>query len=311
MARKLISIVTPTYNEIHNIEELLSQVYEVIKPLENYDFEFLVIDNCSTDGTQDKLRELAAKNSSLKVIFNNRNFGHIRSPYWGILQSTGDATIYMASDLQDPPNLIPEFIQNWEKGFEVVLAVKPTSAGNPLMHFLRRHYYHLLDKISNVSIIKDSTGFGIYDKKVISQLREINDPYPFLRGLISELGYSVKLIPFNQPRRLRGLTKNNVFTLYDIAILGVISHSLVPIRFVGLFGALTSIICFALAIVFLILKLIWWNSFPMGYAPIIIVVSFMFGIVLLSIAVLGEYIASIHTYARRRPIVVEKERINF
>jgi dolichol-phosphate mannosyltransferase len=311
MARKLISIVTPTYNEIHNIEELLIQVYDVIKPLENYDFEFLVIDNCSTDGTQDKLRELAAQNSSLKVIFNNRNFGHIRSPYWGILQSNGDATIYMASDLQDPPSLIPEFIQNWEKGFEVVLAVKPTSAGNPLMHFFRRQYYYLLDKISNVSIIKDSTGFGIYDKKVISQLREINDPYPFLRGLISELGYSVKLIPFNQPRRLRGLTKNNIFTLYDIAILGVISHSLVPIRFVGLFGAVTSAVCFTLAIVFLILKLLWWNSFPMGYAPIIIVVSFMFGIVLLSIAVLGEYIASIHTYARRRPIVVERERINF
>ena len=308
---KKISIISPTYNEQDNIVVLHERILQQINSYIDYEFEIIFIDNASADNTPDLLRKIVLKDPRVKIIFNTRNFGHIRSPYWGILQTSGDATIYLASDLQDPPELIPEFISAWEQGYPVVLAVKPNSEGSRLMHFLRKKYYRILDSISDVKITNDSTGFGLYDKRVINQLKEINDPYPFLRGLISELGYKIKTIPFNQPRRLRGLSKNNIYTLYDIAMLGVISHSLVPIRIVGFVGAITSVICFILATTFLILKLIWWDAFPIGYAPIFILVSFMFGIVLLSISIIGEYIASIHSYVKKRPIVVESERVNF
>lgn len=308
---KKISIISPTYNEEANIRELYIQVLAQILKFPQYQFEILFIDNASIDNTPQFLREIASQDQRVKVIINTRNFGHIRSPYWGILQTSGDATIYLASDLQDPPELIPSFIAAWEAGAKIALAVKPLSKGNVITHFLRKSYYRLLDRISNVAITNDSTGFGLYDKCVIDHLRTIADPYPFLRGLICELGYEIKTIPFIQPRRLRGISKNNIYTLYDIAMLGIVSHSLVPIRLLGFFGLLTSLVCFVVAIVFLVLKIIWWDSFPMGYAPILILTSFMFGIVLISIAVMGEYVASIHTYVRNRPIVVEKERINF
>ena len=308
---KKISIISPTYNEEANIRELYVQVLAQILKFPQYQFEILFIDNASIDNTPQLLREIASQDRRVKVIFNTRNFGHIRSPYWGILQTSGDATIYLASDLQDPPELIPSFIAAWEVGAKIALAVKPLSSGNFITHFLRKSYYRLLDRISDVAITNDSTGFGLYDKCVIDHLRTIADPYPFLRGLICELGYEIKTIPFVQPRRLRGISKNNIYTLYDIAMLGIVSHSLVPIRLLGFFGLLTSLICFIVAIVFLVLKIIWWDSFPMGYVPILVLTSFMFGIVLISIAVMGEYVASIHTYVRNRPIVVEKERINF
>ena len=308
---KKISIISPTYNEEANIRELYIQVLAQILKFPQYQFEILFIDNASIDNTPQFLREIASQDQRVKVIINTRNFGHIRSPYWGILQTSGDATIYLASDFQDPPELIPSFIAAWEAGAKIALAVKPLSKGNVITHFLRKSYYRLLDRISDVAITNDSTGFGLYDKCVIDHLRTIADPYPFLRGLICELGYEIKTIPFIQPRRLRGISKNNIYTLYDIAMLGIVSHSLVPIRLLGFFGLLTSLVCFVVAIVFLVLKIIWWDSFPMGYAPILILTSFMFGIVLISIAVMGEYVASIHTYVRNRPIVVEKERINF
>lgn len=308
---KKISITSPTYNEEDNVVELYERIIKQAELWPNYDFEFVFIDNASTDKTRILLRGLAADDNRVKLIFNTRNFGHIRSPYWGILQTAGDATIYLASDLQDPPEMISEFIVEWERGYPVVLAVKPNSAGSPLMHYLRKKYYRILDSISDVKIIKDSTGFGLYDKKVIDQLIAIDDPCPFLRGLIAELGYETKTIPFDQPRRLRGISKNNFYTLYDIGMLGVVSHSVVPIRLMGILGAITSLICFILAAAFLVMKLIWWNAFPMGYAPIFILASLMFGIVLLSISILGEYIASILSYVKKRPIVVEGERINF
>lgn len=311
MSKPLISIVTPTYNEIDNIEELLRRVKASIVHLERYDFEFLVIDNCSSDGTQVKLREIAAQDSRVKVILNARNFGHIRSPYYGILQSQGQATIYLASDLQDPPEMIPEFIQEWEKGYKLVMAIKPVSKSSPVMHALRKMYYRFIDKISEVEIIKDSTGFGLYDKQVLDRLREINDPYPFLRGLICELGYEVKTVPFVQPRRLRGITKNNFYTLFDIAMLGMVSHSKVPIRIAALVGFLLGSLSVLTAFVFLILKLVFWDAFPLGSAPIVIGLFFLFGVQLFFIGILGEYIGSIHTYVQNRPIVVEKERINF
>jgi dolichol-phosphate mannosyltransferase len=311
MNKKLISIVTPTYNEVDNIDELLKRLKLVIKSLSQYDFEILVIDNNSTDGTQERLRELASLDPKLKVIINARNFGHIRSPYYGILKSSGDATVYLASDLQDPPEMIPDLIHEWENGYKLVMAIKPVSKSNPIIHFMRKSYYRLIDKISDVEMIKDSTGFGLYDKVVLDKLREIADPYPFLRGLICELGYEVKTIPFIQPRRLRGITKNNFYTLFDIAMLGIVSHSKVPIRIASFAGIFLGVCSIFIAFIFFILKLLFWDSFPVGSAPIVIGLFFLFGVQLSFIGILGEYIASIHGFVQNRPIVVEKEKINF
>lgn len=309
--RKLISIISPTYNEVDNVEELYKRVSSMMRQLPQYDFEYLVIDNASTDGTDRKLKEIAENDPRVKVIINTRNFGHIRSPYWGIIQTRGDATVYLASDLQDPPELIPELIHFWESGNKIVLAVKPVSTTNPLVHTLRRSYYRLLDTISEVELVKDTTGFGIYDRIVIDKVREINDPYPYLRGLICELGYPIKTIDFKQPARKRGISKNNFFTLYDIALLGIVNHSVVPIRLSALIGFTLGFFCFLTAVIVLVLKLIYWDDFPLGVAPLWIVLLFMFGVVLLSIGVLGEYVASVQTYVQRRPIVIERERINF
>lgn len=308
---KKISIVTPCYNEVENIEELLSRIKKSVSTLVGYEFEILIIDNKSTDGSRDLLRKIAKDDKSIKVILNTRNFGHIRSPYYGILASNGDATVYMASDLQDPPEMIPAFIKEWEAGFKLVLATKPASKSNPLMHGLRKLYYRILDRISDITLIKDSTGFGLYDREVLDQLRKIDDPYPFLRGLICELGYQTKLIEFEQPRRLRGFSKNNIYTLYDIAILGVISHSLVPIRVGGVVGLIIGLSSIVSALIFLMLKLFNWDAYPMGSAPIAIGMFFLFGFLLCFMALVGEYIGSIHTYVQKRPIVVEQERINF
>ena len=310
-SRKLISLISPCYNEEANIDELYNRVSTVIAGLSHYDFEYIFIDNASTDNTLIKLKALAARDPRVKVIVNNRNFGHIRSPYWGLLQTSGDATILLVSDLQDPPELIPQFLDAWEHGYKIVLAVKPVSQTNRFVHLLRKLYYRCLDMISEVPIIKDTTGFGLYDRAVLDALRKIDDPYPYLRGLICELGYSVKTIPFNQPRRLRGVSKNNFYTLYDIAMLGIVSHSVVPIRLAAFFGFASGLLSILIAFVYLIVKLIFWNELPLGIAPIVIGMFFMFGILLLFIGILGEYVASIHTYVRKRPVVLEKERINF
>ncbi len=310
-ARKLVSLVSPCFNEEANIEELYRRVCAVMAQQPQYDFEYLFIDNASTDRTLDKLKAIAEQDSRVKIIVNTRNFGHIRSPYWGIIQTRGDVTVYLASDLQDPPELIPEFLAAWAEGCKIVLAVKPLSQTNPLVHRLRKLYYRGLDAISEVSIVKDATGFGLYDRVVLDKVREIHDPYPFLRGLICELGYPIKTISFNQPRRLRGLSKINMYTLYDMAMLGIVSHSVIPIRLAAMAGFLTGFLSILVALVYLVLKLTLWNSFPMGIAPIVIGMFFMFGVVLLFIGILGEYIASIHTYVRNRPVIVEKERINF
>lgn len=311
MNKKTITIVSPTYNEEANILLFYEKVNNTIKNISMYNFEFLFIDNASTDRTLDLLKGLAKKSKQVKIIVNTRNFGHIRSPYWGIIQSQGDATIYLASDLQDPPELIPSFINAWENGFKVVLGVKPESKLNFINHQLRKIYYKLLNKISDVSIIENSTGFGIYDKEVLNEVRKINDPYPFLRGIIAELGYETKQIPFLQERRTRGVSKNNFYTLYDIGMLGVINHSITPIRIVSLIGFFVGGVSFLIALIFTALKLIYWNSFPLGLSPIIIGMFFMFGLILFFIGFVGEYIGSIHTYLQKRPVVVEKERINF
>ena len=309
--RPLLSIVTPCYNEADNVDELYTRIKAAIAGLKKYEFELIFIDNHSQDGTVAKLKKLAASDPMVKVIVNTRNFGHIRSPYYGILQSRGVATIYLASDLQDPPELIPEFIRYWEEGYRLVMATKPVSKGVAWVHSLRKAYYRFLDGISDISLVADSTGFGLYDREVLDHLRQIDDPYPFLRGLICELGYEIKTIPFAQPRRLRGISKNNFYTLYDIAMLGIVSHSKVPIRIAAFAGFALGTISMLVAIVFLMLKLLFWESFPLGIAPVVIGLFFLFGIQLMFIGILGEYIGSIHTYLQRRPVVVEKERINF
>ena len=311
MTRKLINIISPCYNEELNVDELYRRTAAVMNVLIEYDFEYLFIDNASTDGTVVRLREIAAHDSRIKIIVNNRNFGHIRSPYWGILQTRGDATIYLASDLQDPPELIPEFLHGWNEGYKVVMAVKPVSEGNSLMHILRKSYYKVLDKISEGPITRDTTGFGLYDATILDQLRSINDPYPYLRGLIDELGYAMKKITFVQPRRIRGLTKNNFYTLYDIGMLGIVSHSMVPLRIAAFSGILIGALSLLAAICVLFAKLLWWDQFAPGLAPIGILMFLMFGAVMIFIGFLGEYIGVIHTYVKKRPIVTEKERINF
>jgi glycosyltransferase involved in cell wall biosynthesis len=311
VSKKLISIVAPCFNERENISELYKRIRGAIANLQNYNFELIFIDNCSEDGTRDLLRDLAASDPTVKVIFNVRNFGHIRSPYWGIVQSRGDATIYLASDLQDPPEYIPQFIEEWERGWRLVMMVKPVSETRGLMHWMRKCYYSVLNRLSEVPIIRDSTGFGLYDRSVLDQVRKIDDPYPFLRGLVCELGFPVKTIEFNQPRRSKGLSKNNIYTLYDIAMLGIISHSLIPLRMAGFLGLLIAIFCVLVSVAYLTLKLVYWDSFPLGTAPLIIGVFFLFGLMFGFIGLLGEYIGSIHTYVKRRPVVVEEERINF
>lgn len=311
MHTKKISIISPCYNEEENVEELYRRVTQVMAALPQYAFEYLLIDNSSTDGTVERLRQLAHRDRRIKVIVNTRNFGHIRSPYWGILQTGGDATVYLASDLQDPPELIPRLLESWEKGWQVVLGVKPVSKTNGLMHQLRKAYYGLLQKISEVEIVRDSTGFGLYDHKVIAELRKIQDPYPFLRGLICELGFPITTIEFDQPRRLRGITKNNFYSLFDIAMLGIISHSKVPLRLSTFLGIGLGLLSFVIAVYYTVMKLLYWDNFPIGLAPLTIGFFLFMSLIFIFIGLLGEYIASIHTYVQNRPIVIEKERINF
>jgi dolichol-phosphate mannosyltransferase len=304
-------MISPCFNEEENVDELYRRACDVMSKLPQYDFEYVFIDNASTDSTVEKLKAIAARDARVRVIVNMRNFGHLRSPYWGIIQTRGHVTVYFASDLQDPPEMVPQFLAAWEEGYKIVLAVKPVSQTNPVVHWLRRSYYRILDAISEVSLVKDATGFGLYDRSVLDLVREVDDPYPFLRGLICELGFPIKTISFNQPRRQRGITKNNFYTLYDMAMLGIVSHSVVPIRMAAMFGFATGFLSILVALVFLILKLVLWSRFPIGVAPIVIGMFFMFGVLLLFIGILGEYIASIHNYVRNRPVVVERERVNF
>ena len=311
MSRRLISIVTPCYNEEGNVEELYRQIKQVFAALPQYDYEHLYIDNSSQDGTIDKLRRLAAQDQRVKVILNARNFGHIRSPYHALLQANGDAVIAMVSDLQDPPALIPEFLQKWEAGLKIVLGEKTESAESGLMFALRKFYYRVVSRLADVELLKNVTGFGLYDREVIEQFRALSDAYPYVRGLISELGYTVGRIPYDQPRCKSGITKNNFYTLSDMAMLGFSSHSKVPLRLATMMGFAMSLLSFLTAIIYFIYKLIFWYSFPVGQAPIVIGLFLFSSVQLFFIGIVGEYIGAIHTQVLRRPLVVEKERINF
>jgi len=307
---KLISIVTPCYNEGENIEELYQRIKATMQTLP-YEYEHICIDNSSTDDTVSKLRAIAAKDKRVKVIVNARNFGHIRSPYYALLQARGDAAILMASDLQDPPEMIPEFIRKWEEGYKTVLAVKPESEESKFMFFIRKMYYHTISKISEVPLVKNATGAGLFDRVVLDVLKTLNDPYPYFRGLLCEIGFPIATVPFKQPRRKRGITSNNFYTLFDIAMLGITNHSKVPLRIMTMGGFVVSFLSLIVAIGFLIAKIIYWDSFQLGIAPLVIGLFFFSAVQIFFMGLLGEYIGSLHTRLRNMPLVIEKERINF
>jgi glycosyltransferase involved in cell wall biosynthesis len=308
---KRISIMTACYNEEENISEVYAQVKDVFSKLPEYQYEHVFIDNASEDRTVEILRAIAANDPNVKVIVNARNFGHIRSPFHGIMQCNGDAVISIVADLQDPPEMIVDFIRKWEEGYKIVIGVKEQSYEAQWMFKLREAYYRLLHKLSEVEIFKGFTGFGLYDKKIIEFMREFDDPYPFFRGLIAEIGFKAAKIPYTQPARPRGISKNNFYSLYDMGILGIINNSKVPLRIATFLGFLLSFVSFMTAIVYTVVKLFNWESMPLGIAPLIIGGAFMFGIVLFFLGIIGEYIGAIYTQILKRPRVFESERINF
>ena len=308
---KTITIVTPCYNEEDNIEEVWRQARQVMEGIEGVAYEHLFIDNCSTDATPSLLRQMAAADSRVKVILNARNFGHIRSPYHGLMQAGGDAAILLVADLQDPPELMRDFVRCWQEGARIVVGVKPSADESSLMFMVRRLYYRMITRIANVKLIQNFTGFGLYDRRVLDVLREIDDPYPYFRGLVSEVGFDAVQLPYNQPRRKRGITKNNFYTLYDIAMLGITSHSRVPLRMATMIGFALSGLSLLVSLGYLLAKLLFWNQFSIGTAPLLIGMFFFASIQLFFIGLLGEYVGAILTYVARRPLVVERERINF
>jgi glycosyltransferase involved in cell wall biosynthesis len=308
---KKISIVTPCFNEEENVKKLYSSVKDVFSKLPQYMFEHIFIDNCSVDNTAAILTKMAMEDKRVKVILNARNFGHIRSPYHALLQADGDAVVMMAADFQDPPEMIPAFLEKWESGLKIVIAVKSKSRENKFVYFLRNTYYKLVRNISEIDHIDNFTGFGLYDYEIIKILRKFKDPYPYFRGLICEIGFQRAVIEFTQPRRERGITKNNFYTLFDMAMLGLTSNSKVPLRLATILGFLIASVSMLVAIAYFVLKLIFWNTFNLGLAPLVIGLFFFSSVQLIFIGILGEYIGNIYTHLVNRPLVIEKKRINF
>ncbi len=308
---KLISILTACYNEEANIAEVYRQVKAQFANLPQYHYEHIFIDNASTDRTVPILKEIAQKDHNVKIIVNARNFGHVRSPFYGLLQAKGDAVMSLVADLQDPPELIPDFLRKWEAGAKVVIGVKKTSEESRWMFALRQLFYKIIGSISEVNMIANFTGFGLYDKKIMEVLKTIDDPYPYFRGLISEIGYDIERVEYVQPLRQGGKTKNNFYTLYDMAMLGITSHSRVPLRLATMLGFGVAALSAIFAIGYLAYKLIFWNSFQVGIAPLVIGLFFFSAVQLFFIGIIGEYVGSIYTQVLKRPLVIEKERINF
>lgn len=309
---KKISIVIPTYNEIDNITLLVSELTGILeKELSNYNYEIIVIDNYSTDGTRDEIRKLCTLNKNVKGILNAKNFGQLNSPFYGMTQITGDAVILMCADFQDPPRMILDFVKEWENGYKIVIGIKNKSKESKFMYLIRTMYYKMIDKMANIKHIEHFTGFGLYDKKFIEVLRKLDDPTPYLRGIVAELGFTRKEISYEQPQRKFGKTKNNFFSLYDVGMLGITSYTKIILRLATFIGFFVGVISLLLSVVYLILKLIYWDSFPAGTAPILIGMFFLGSLQLFFIGILGEYIMNINTKVLKRPLVVEEERINF
>jgi glycosyltransferase involved in cell wall biosynthesis len=309
---KKISIIVPCFNEEKNIVAICNAIVdECVTKLQDYDYELIVIDNYSTDTTRILIREICRKNKKIKAIFNARNFGQFNSPYYAMLQSTGDCTITICADFQDPVELIPIFVREWEQGNKIVIGIKNKSEENRFIRFLRTCYYKTIKRMSNVEQIEHFTGFGLYDKQFIEVLRELKDPTPFLRGIVAELGFKIKKINYTQAKRRAGKTHNNFFTLFDAAMLGFTSYTKTGLRiatFVGIFSALVS---FGIGLYYLIYKLMHWYTFSAGMIPILVGVFFIGGLQLFFIGFLGEYITSINQRIMNRPLVIEEERINF
>lgn len=282
-----------------------------MKTLPDYSYEHIFIDNSSTDETVGILKDFAKDDRRIKIIVNRRNFGHIRSPFYGLMQGWGDCVISLFADLQDPPGLIADFIRKWEEGYKVVAGIKTGSKEHPVMYWLRDCYYRLIARLSDVEMIPQFTGFGLYDRAVVDTLRTLKEPYPYFRGLIADIGFEVARVEYVQPKRAHGKTKNNFYTLFDMALLGLTNHTKIPLRLatlVGFFGALLSSL---LGVVFLVYKLFFWERWAVGMAPLVIGLFFVGSIQLFFLGVIGEYIGAIYTYSQNRPLVLEKERVNF
>lgn len=306
-----ISIVTGCYNEHYNITELHDRICKIMATLPQYDFELICIDNFSTDGTREEIRDIARTDPRFKAIFNARNFGHIRSPWHVLLQAHGDVVIAINSDLEDPPELIPEFLAKWEQGYKIVAGVRASTDEKGIMPHVRSLYYTLLRKISDVEQIKGFTGFGLYDKSVVNTFRSLNDPYPYVRGLIAEFGWKRADVPFHKPYRTRGVSKGNVFIYLDMALLAVVNHSKLPLRLATLTGIIVSMASFLGAGYYSIRKLLFWDEFQAGIAPAIIGLFFLMGLLFMFLGLIGEYVGLVVTHVINRPLVIEEERINF
>jgi glycosyltransferase involved in cell wall biosynthesis len=309
---KKISVLIPCYNEEENVVPISEAVIGTLtNNLPEYDYELVFIDNDSQDQTRPLIRRLCKENPKIKAIFNARNFGQFNSPYYGMLQVTGDCVIEMVADFQDPVDLIPQYVHEWEKGYKIVIGIKTSSKENRLMYWLRGCYYKMMKKLSDVEQIEQFTGSGLYDRSFLEVLRNLDDPTPFLRGIVAELGYKIKKIPYEQPKRRAGKTKNNFYKLYDAAMLSITSYTKAGLRLATLFGSFFSFISIIVAIVYLIMKLMYWDRFPAGMAPLLIGMCFLGSVQIFFIGLVGEYILSINTRVMKRPLVIEEERLNF
>ena len=309
---KIISVLIPCFNEEDNVIPISKAVIEQLELFrDKYDYELVFIDNFSTDGTRSKLEKLCEENIKIKAIFNAKNFGQFNSPFHGMCQVNGDCVIAMCCDFQDPVDLIPRFIAEWEKGYKIVAAIKTTSEENKVIRFLRTCYYKLIKKMSSVEQIEHFTGTGLYDRSFIEVLKNLDDPQPFLRGIVAELGPLRKDITYTQAKRRAGKTHNNWYTLYDAAMLSFTSYTKIGLRLATIFGFIFSAINMFIAVGYFIAKLIWWDKFPMGTVPMLLGVFFTGSIQLFFTGLLGEYVLNINTRVMKRPLVIEEKRINF
>lgn len=310
--KKLISILIPCYNEEENVVPISKAVVaEMTNNLPQYDYEIVFIDNDSNDNTRPLLREICRQNSKIKAIFNAKNFGQFNSPYYGMLQTSGDCVILLCCDFQDPVEMIPKIVEEWEKGAMIVSCIKTKSKENPVMRFFRSIYYKIIQKMSSVDQIEHFTGFGLYDKSFIEVLRSLKDPTPFLRGIVAELGYKRVSLEYTQAKRRAGKTHNNFFTLFDAAMLSFTSYTKVGLHIVTIVGIILSIISFLIALVYFVYKLVYWDRFPAGIVPMMLGLFFLNAVELLFIGFVGEYVMSVNTRTMNRPLVIEEERINF